>query len=100
MFLTLRYEGLKARVNSKNSAKSHLYYGKEIMPKQTFIDLYLTNDSFLALFKQWQESGFLLKLTPTPVRKDSKLGYIQSNIEWVTHSENSRRGSLSAWGKV
>lgn len=41
------------------------------------------------------DSWYDRKLAPTVDRVNSTLGYEVWNMEWVTHSENSRRGAVS-----
>lgn len=47
------------------------------------------------MFSTWEESKYNRKLTPTVDRIDSTLGYLESNMRWLTHSENSRLGGMA-----
>jgi hypothetical protein len=53
------------------------------------------NPTFWELYEAYKNSGYDRKLAPSVDRVDSRRGYIIENMEFVTHSENSRRGSNS-----
>lgn len=91
-FLVRCYRNMKSRVSGIQKEKSHLYKGKELLDKEDFYTWAKSSEIFDILFKNWENSGYDRKLTPSVDRKDSNIGYAQNNMEWVTHSENSRRG--------
>ena len=97
-FLSLLYTNMQCRVRGHVPHKAHLYEGLEIMSRGDFYNEYLEDERFLSLFKKWEMSGFDTKLTPSPDRLNSMLGYTVDNIDWVTHSVNSRNGSMSKNG--
>ena len=88
---------MKSRIEGVQKLKSHLYEGKELMDKDTYYTWALGDNTFNSLFKAWEDSGYNRKLTPSTDRVDSSLGYTLDNVEWITHSENSRRGAVSRW---
>lgn len=94
-FLMRLYRNMKSRVTGIQRMKAHLYVGKYLLPKEEFYAWAMRSARFRELFVSWKESGYDRKLTPTVDRIDSALGYSLANMEWVTHSENSRRGALS-----
>lgn len=94
-FLMRLYRNMKSRVLGIQRAKYHLYAGCSLLPKETFYDWSNESEVFHKLFSEWELSGYDRKLTPSVDRIDSSLGYSLDNMEWVTHSENSRRGSLN-----
>jgi len=94
-FLVRCYRNMKSRINGVQKAKFHLYEGKQLMDKLEFYNYSLSNDTFHFLFDVWERSEYDRKLTPSLDRVDSSKGYSLDNIEWVTHSENSRRGAVS-----
>jgi hypothetical protein len=94
-FLVRCYRNMKSRISGVQKSKFHLYKGKELMDKDLFYSYSLDNDNFHSLFKEWEDSGYNRKLTPSLDRINSAIGYELSNVEWVTHSENSRRGALN-----
>jgi len=88
------YRNMQSRVNGVQKAKHHLYRGKSLLSKQEFYDWALSCDEFHRLYNAWVASEYDRKLTPSVDRVDSTRGYETGNMEWVTHSENSRRGAL------
>lgn len=99
-FLMRLYRNMLSRVAGVQKKKHHLYIDKTLLEKETFYKWAISNTDFLALFEAYQRSGFERKLAPSVDRIDSKIGYELTNMEWVTHSENSRRGALSKQRKL
>jgi hypothetical protein len=98
-FLVRAYRNMKSRVEGVQHSKAHLYKGKEILEKHTFYEWALSNESFNKLFKEWEDSNYCRKLTPSVDRIDSSKGYTLDNMQYITHSENSRRGNISRYSK-
>lgn len=94
-FLMRVYRNMKSRIVGVQKLKHHLYSGKYLLEKEEFYQWAKSNSKFFILFAEWQSSGFDRKLTPSVDRIDSSKGYFLGNMEWVTHSENSRRGGCS-----
>jgi hypothetical protein len=94
-FLIRLYRNMKSRIVGIQHKKHHLYKNKELLDKLEFYNWALNNNDFHILFNNWEISGYTRKLTPSVDRIDSKIGYIITNMEWVTHSENSRRGAIA-----
>ena len=94
-FLMRMYRNMESRVRGIQKIKYHLYQGKQLLDRETFYEWAKNSDDFKKLFREWQLSRYEQKLTPSVDRINSQEGYHLSNMEWVTHSENSRRGSLS-----
>lgn len=95
-FLVRAYRNMKSRV-SGIQGKQHLYEGKALLDKADFYEWALSSKDFHALFSNWEQSNYERKLSPSVDRKDSRKGYTKENMEWVTHSENSRRGGVRRW---
>lgn len=93
-YVVRKYLGMSQRVRGLVS-KKHLYAGKEILSKEDFYKWAETSEEFERLFRNWEMSGYERRLAPSVDRTDPALGYQLGNIEWVTQSENSRRGSIS-----
>ena len=89
------YRNMLSRVDGIQKKKAHLYAGKEILTRDQFYEWALSSYQFHALFDTWEKSDYDRRLSPSVDRIDSRLGYTVDNMEWVTHSENSRRGALS-----
>lgn len=96
-FLMRLYRNMKSRIEGVNRAKFHLYAGCYLLPKETFYKWSLASEVFHQLFDEWEQSGYERKLAPSVDRIDSLRGYELDNMEWVTMSENSRRGSLNKY---
>jgi hypothetical protein len=94
-FLMRMYRNMSSRVLGIQYKKAHLYSGLEILGKEEFYAWAKDSKEFWILFKNYQDSGYKKKLAPTVDRIDSTIGYKISNMRWLTHSENSRLGSLS-----
>lgn len=88
------YRNMQSRINGVQSQKHHLYAGKCLLPRQDFYDWAFSSEKFHDLFSEWEKSGYNRRLTPSVDRINPDIGYQISNMEWVTHSENSRRGAL------
>jgi hypothetical protein len=99
-FLMRLYRNMNSRINGIQKKKFHLYKGKELLDKTLFYNWSKDNTIFLKLFEEWEKSNYKRKLTPSVDRIDSSKGYFLENMEWVTHSENSRRGTLSKLNKL
>jgi hypothetical protein len=96
-FLMRLYRNMKSRISGVQKEKYHLYEGKELLSKDEFYEWAKSNDTFLVLFDEYKKNEYDRRLAPSVDRIDSSKGYEISNMEFVTHSENSRRGSLSKW---
>lgn len=94
-FLMRIYRNMKSRITGIQKQKAHLYVGKYLLPKEDFYAWAKNSSEFKSLFKKYEESKYDRKLAPSVDRIDSSKGYEISNMEWVTHSENSRRGNFN-----
>lgn len=94
-FLMRKYRNMTSRITGIQKKKFHLYAGKELLSREDFYKWSLENKDFWELYNTWIESGYDRKLTPTVDRINSESGYTLDNMEWITHSENSRRGGKS-----
>lgn len=99
-FLMRAYRNMKSRVEGVQKVKFHLYQGKTLLSKEDFLDWSIDHPTFKVLFSEWVESEYNRKLTPSVDRIDSSKGYELDNMEWVTHSVNSSRGSISKQRKL
>lgn len=96
-FLMRLYRNMESRIKGVQKIKFHLYENKYLIPREEFYNWAKDNQKFLELYKEYIESGFERKLAPSVDRIDSSKGYELDNIEWVTMSENSRRGAVSRY---
>lgn len=98
-FLMRVYRNMLSRVTGVQKQKYHLYKGKSILSKEDFYAWAKGSYMFKLLFIVYKHSGHQRKLAPSVDRIDSSLGYELDNIEWVTMSENSRRGTFSRYSR-
>ena len=98
-FLMRLYRNMQSRIEGVQKTKIHLYDGKSLLPRQEFYDWALASERFRELFGVYEASGFDRKLAPSADRIESERGYEITNMEWTTHSENSRRGCVNRWGE-
>lgn len=94
-FLMRVYRNMQSRVTGVQRLKAHLYLGKSLLPREQFREWAHDQYQFWLLFDAYEKAGYDRKLAPTVDRIDSSKGYEVGNMEWVTHSENSRRGAVS-----
>lgn len=94
-FLMRLYRNMKSRVSGVQHKKAHLYKGKYLLPRSEFYEWARTNLKFWEMYTRWVRNGYNRKLTPTVDRINPANGYDLLNMEWVTHSENSRRSSIT-----
>ena len=87
------YCNMQSRVLGILKHKRHLYEGKDILSREEFYEWALATPEFHRLFDGWVASGYKCGASPSVDRIDPTKGYVLSNMEWVTHSENSRRSS-------
>ena len=97
-FLMRAYRNMLSR--TKGLVKPHIYKGLSILTREDFYNWAVDNTNFNSLFETWETDNYSRKLTPSVNRINPKLGYTLDNIEWITHSENSRLGTLSKGKKV
>jgi len=96
-FLVRLYCNMRCRVEGIQRKKRHLYRNLPLLDKESFYKWAHESPEFHKLFKTWMVEGYPRTLTPSVDRIDSDRGYVLSNMEWVTHSENSRRGACSPY---
>lgn len=98
-FLMRLYSNMKSRVTGVQRKKFHLYKGLELITRDEFY-AWAKSPRFYELYEAWEALGFPSKLTPSVDRANSDKGYTVDNIQWLTHSENSAKGSVSRWNRA
>lgn len=94
-YIMRMYRNMKSRIEGVQKNKAHLYHGKSLLSKEEFYEFANNSSMFSGLFYQYWKSGYNQKKAPTVDRIDSSKGYELGNIEFVTMSVNSRRGTIS-----
>lgn len=97
-YLMRMYRNMKSRITGVQKKKAHLYEGKELLLKEEFYEWAKCSPMFMVLWDKYVSSGYEQKQAPTVDRKNSDVGYRLDNMEWVSHSVNSKRGSQSRHG--
>jgi len=96
--VVMTYNNMNRRV--RGYVKKHIYEDLDLLDRETFYLFSKESEDYNYLFDKWVESDYDRKLSPSIDRIDSKQGYVIGNIRWITHSENSRLGALSRFGKL
>jgi len=96
-FLMRLYRNMQSRTSGVQKEKYHLYKGCDLLSREDFYAWAKSSCVFHDMFRAWEDSGYERKMSPSVDRIDSSKGYSIDNMEWVTHSENSRRGAKSRW---
>lgn len=89
------YRNMQSRVSGILRKKAHLYKGLEILDREDFYEWAMASPEFHNLYDGWVSSNYKCGASPSVDRVDPSKGYTLDNMEWVTHSENSRRASRS-----
>lgn len=92
IFILTRYKMLKNKVEGKICNSKYL--GLSICTKEEFIEYASNNAELNYLFREWGKNGYKHGETPSMDRYDSSLGYTIDNIQFITMSDNSRKGQL------
>jgi len=96
-FLMRTYRNMKSRVLGIQYKKQHLYIGKSLLNKELFYEFSINDNSFNELYNNWVNCDYNRKLTPSIDRIDTNKGYELENIQWITHSENSRKATINRY---
>lgn len=94
-FLMRLYRNMLSRTTGIQKTKYHLYKGKSLLSKEEFYSWGKNHPRFKELFAVYVANNYNRKYAPSVDRINPDLGYELSNMEWVTHSENSRRSSVT-----
>ena len=88
-----RYNQIRQRVEGRGTRK-HGSEGKEMLSYEEYCMWLKDNmDDFERIYRDWEFSGFIPKLTPSIDRKNNNGGYTMDNMRWITRSANSSKGT-------
>ena len=91
-FLVRAYRNMESRVKGIQKRQAQYYTGLEILPREEFYKWAFSTDSgFQELYDAWKTADYDRKLSPSVDRPDVYKGYTLDNMQWITHSENSRK---------
>lgn len=94
-YIMRKYRNMLSRVRGIQKLKAHLYANKQILTKDEFYKWAKNHEDFKTLWSCYIKNNRQRSLAPSIERIDPKKGYIVENMEWITHSENSKRGAIS-----
>lgn len=78
-----RYNSLVARAKRKS---------REYLSDNEYTEWINNNlDDFNRLYSNWNNNNFTRNLAPSIDRIDNNIGYIPSNMRWITQGDNSRK---------
>ena len=83
-FAKKTYKDMRSRIRRNDN-----YKDLPLCSQEDFLKWTLECSSFMELFNQWDKSD--KKTCPSIDRLNSKEGYVDGNMEWVTFSENMKR---------
>lgn len=64
-----------------------------IIDPQEFFDFASKSAEYKKLFKEWEKSGYDLRLTPTLDRINVKKGYVKGNLAFLSYRDNIVKGN-------
>lgn len=94
--LNKKYSAIRTRCT-----KSHVtqgvkksVFGKDFLSKEEWNEWCNKKENyshFMKIYNEWKGSNFERKLCPSIDRIDNKIGYISSNLQWLTLSQNCKK---------
>ena len=91
--LDMTYRSMCSRVKGNSTKNPELYLGKSVCSKEDFMEWAKNDEEFNKRFEDWIESGQQYSMSPSIDRIDSEKGYDIGNMQWLTVSENGRKGA-------
>jgi len=88
------FEGVIVRMYAgmTHSVKIGRVIPKGKVSKEVFIKICKNNEILKSLIENWKNNNYENKLSPSVDRINNKLGYMETNIQFIIMSENSRKG--------
>lgn len=95
-FVASTFNNMKRRTEGRGKSRTkHIYSGLSLIDRKKFTDFTRNSKVFMLLYKEWINCDCDLRLRPTINRINSKKGYTEENMEWVTYSMNSSMAHVS-----
>lgn len=90
------FSGMTGRINNYEAYKNTLI----CFTKKEFVDYISKNwETYMSLFKRWENSKWNRGLAPSIDRVDTKGHYSLNNIQIITAGENARKAQIYRWHK-
>lgn len=87
-YIKHKYYMIRQRCEGKTNHKS--YSGLEYLSFDEWMEWNdEVHDSFMALYEDWQKSGYKRRKAPSIDRIDNNIGYKKGNLQWITNYENT-----------
>ncbi len=94
-YLKEKHYALMRRCEGFEVKKAHLYKGLDYLSFDEFVSWAINSSKYNKLHSDYVKSNYSNKIAPSIDRIDSNKGYTLDNIQWITHSENSRLGAIN-----
>ena len=91
-----RYYMIKCRctkVHITNGIKKSVY-GKDFLTKSEWLEWCYKEENykkFIRIYNNWVKHNFDRKLAPSIDRIDNKVGYVVSNLQWLSLTKNAKK---------
>lgn len=92
-FLLRQHSIMRRRVAGKVPHSAWIYEGLPICSKEEFLEWGLTCPELDDMLETWKDSGYEQRLRPTIDRINGRNGYVLTNMEWATYSDNVIRAN-------
>lgn len=90
--LNHRYNQIRQRVDGR-ATRDYKVNGSKMLSREEYFEWCNENMKiFDKIYDSWRESGFARGLTPSIDRVNNNLGYVPNNMQWLTLSQNSKKG--------
>lgn len=93
-----KYSMIKGRCTKvrNSNGKPYKVFGTDYLSKEEWLYWCYEKENykkFMKIYNSWVQSDYNQKLTPSIDRIDNKIGYISSNLQWLTLSQNCKKHS-------
>ncbi len=94
-FLSRLYMNMKSRIKYSYLKSFKHYKGLDILPRNKFYKWAVKHPIYIKLYNEYKSNNYIKRLAPSVDRINPDKGYVLSNMEWVTYSENIRRSIIT-----
>lgn len=92
-YLRQKWSEIKQRCSNinKNEHTTRNYLGRNYCSLEEFLSKFNKDPIYLKIFNEWRSYNFAIKYSPSIDRIDNKKDYIITNLQFLTHSQNSSK---------